>query len=134
MKGSCLCRAIQYEVDSLDMPISHCHCTTCQKAHSAAFSSTAGVMHEHFKWTKGELLLASFESSPGKLRYFCPKCGSHLMAERKNQAHVIVRVATLDDDPGTLPQSHIWVSHDKPWMSYQELPVFNEWSVQSKLN
>ena len=24
MKGSCLCGAIEYEVDQLDMPISHC--------------------------------------------------------------------------------------------------------------
>lgn len=43
MKGSCLCGAIEYEVDQLDMPISHCHCRTCRKAHAAAFAPTAGV-------------------------------------------------------------------------------------------
>lgn len=26
MKGSCLCRAIEYEIDSIDMPVAHCHC------------------------------------------------------------------------------------------------------------
>lgn len=129
MKGSCLCGAIEYEIDSLDMPINHCHCVTCQKAHSAAFATTAGVLREHFKWTKGESLLAFFESSPGKSRYFCPRCGSHLVAERQNQPHVIVRVATLDDDPAVTPQGHIWVSHDKPWMAYEEIPVFREWKV-----
>jgi len=35
MKGSCLCGAIEYEIDSIDMPIAHCHCRTCQKAHAA---------------------------------------------------------------------------------------------------
>ena len=44
MKGSCLCGAIVYEVDQLDMPILHCHCTTCRKAHAAAFTSTAGCI------------------------------------------------------------------------------------------
>jgi hypothetical protein len=54
LHGSCLCKAIEYELDSLDMPISHCHCQTCRKAHAAVFASTAGVMREHFRWTKGQ--------------------------------------------------------------------------------
>lgn len=91
MKGSCLCGAIEYEIDSIDMPVAHCHCRTCQKAHAAAFASTAGVMREHFRWLKGEEKLSFFESSPGKLRYFCSGCGSHLVAERVSQPHVIVR-------------------------------------------
>ena len=61
LRGSCLCQAIAYEVEQLDMPISHCHCQTCRKAHAAAFASTAGVMREHFRWTRGEELLASSE-------------------------------------------------------------------------
>lgn len=32
MKDSCLCGAVVYEVAQLDMPISHCNCTTCMKA------------------------------------------------------------------------------------------------------
>jgi len=52
LHGSCLCKAVQYRVDRLDMPIGHCHCQTCRKAHAAAFASTAGVMREHFQWTQ----------------------------------------------------------------------------------
>lgn len=44
MKGSCLCGLIECEADSIDMPISHCHCRTCRKAHAAPFATTAGVM------------------------------------------------------------------------------------------
>ena len=121
MKGSCLCGALAYEVDSLDMPIVHCHCRTCRKAHAAPFASTAGVMREHFRWLQGEDRLASYESSPGKFRYFCPSCGSHLMAERVGQPHVIVRIATLDDDPLIVPVAHIWTGHDVPWLAYHGL-------------
>jgi hypothetical protein len=114
MKGSCLCKAVAYEIDSIDMPITHCHCHTCRKTHAAAFASTAGVKREHFRWLHGLDKLASFESSPGKLRHFCSVCGSHLIAERSHQAHVIVRIATLDDDPGVTPDAHIWLSQQAP--------------------
>ena len=61
MKGSCLCGAIVYEIDQLDMPISHCHCRTCRKVHAATFVPTAGVKREHFRWLKGQDKLATFE-------------------------------------------------------------------------
>lgn len=121
LNGSCFCKAVRYQVDSLDMPISHCHCDSCRKTHAAAFVATAGVMREHFRWIQGKELLSAFESSPGKLRHFCSRCGSHLMAERGHQPHVIVRVATLDDDPGVRPTSHIWTSHDVPWLAHEGL-------------
>ena len=127
MKGSCLCGAIEYQVDSLDMPIGHCHCRSCRKAHAAAFASTAGVMRKHFRWLKGQDKLSVFESSPGKLRHFCSGCGSHLIAERVGQPNVIVRVATLDDDPGVRPVQHIWTAHDVPWLVYDDIPAYPEW-------
>ena len=103
------------------MPILHCHCTTCRKAHSAPFAPTAGVFREHFRWLAGEEKLSSYESSPGKLRHFCSVCGSHLVAERASQPHVVLRVATLDEDPGQRPRAHIWTSHDVPWLGYGEV-------------
>jgi hypothetical protein len=127
MKGSCLCGAIEYEIDSIDMPIAHCHCLTCQKAHAAPFAATAGVMRGHFRWLKGYNKISSFESSPGKLRHFCTVCGSHLVAERLGQSHVIVRVATLDEDPGFKPEAHIWTSHNVPWLEYEGIPVYPGW-------
>ena len=131
MKGSCLCGGVEYEVDQLDMPITHCHCRTCRKAHAASYASTAGVMREHFRWLKGEDMLKAFESSPGKLRYFCSSCGSHVVAERPEQLHVIVRVATLDDDPGMRPQAHIWCSHDVPWLKDEEgVNHYEEWQPE----
>src|SRR5215469_15639083 len=118
MHGSCLCGAVHYEIDGLSGPINHCSCRTCRKAHAAAFTSTAAVDRTHFRWLAGEDKLSSFESSPGKLRHFCSTCGSHLVAERAVQPHVILRVATLDDDPGRKPEFAIWRSHEVPWLDY----------------
>lgn len=127
MKGSCLCGSVTYEVDELGQ-IVHCHCRTCRKAHAASFTSTARVKREHFRWTRGENRLSSFESSPGKIRRFCSACGAHVVAERAEQPHVILRVATLDDDPGLTPSMHIWRAHDAAWLQdTEEIPSYSEW-------
>lgn len=116
MKGSCLCGAVAYEADRLSGPIFHCHCATCRKSHGAAFASTARVAREDFRWTRGQATLGAYESSPGKIRHFCTACGAHLMAHWVDRPQVILRVATLDDDPGARPTAHIHVSHDVPWL------------------
>ena len=127
MKGSCLCQTVAYEVDRLAGPIGHCHCNTCRKAHAAAFATTARVDRASFRWLAGKEAVGSFESTPGKLRHFCTRCGSHLMAEWKTQPQVIVRVATLDEDPGSRPAGNIWVSHDQPWLAHgPDIPSFPE--------
>lgn len=127
MKGSCLCQSVKYEADALAGPIVHCHCRTCRKAHAAAFASTARVNRASFHWLSGKEHLGSFESSPGKLRHFCTKCGTHLIAELPAQSQVILRVATLDEDPGSTPVAHIWRSQDVAWLAHgSELPSFQE--------
>src|SRR5215471_4869891 len=115
-KGTCLCRAVQYAVDRLDT-LEHCHCRTCRKAHASAYATTAGVLRQHFCWISGEEILRVYESSPGKLRRFCSRCGTHVVDERPAQPHVFLCVATLDDDPKLRPALHIWTSHDVPWLS-----------------
>jgi len=57
-----------------------------------------------------------YESSPGKLRRFCSRCGTHVVDERPAQPHVFLCVATLDDDPKLRPALHIWTSHDLLWL------------------
>ena len=50
-----------------------------------------------------------------------------LIAERGYQPYVIVRVATLDDDPGVRPTSHIWTAHEVPWLAYDGVARWEEW-------
>lgn len=128
MQGSCLCGAILYEADTAGLLIGHCSCRTCRKAHAAPFTTTARVPRDKFRWRTGAEKLRSFESSPGKNRHFCSVCGTHLIAERPADPYVILRVATLDDDPGTKPIVHIWCSHEVPWLDYEgDIKRFGEW-------
>lgn len=130
IKGSCLCNKFQYEISGTPGDITHCHCTTCRKAHGAAFSSVSAVNINNFKSISGNDVLKSFESSPGKWRYFCANCGSHIYAHRETQEHYILRLGTLDDDPISRPVNHIWTSLKAPWYEIEKdgnLPKFSEW-------
>lgn len=125
MRGSCHCGAVAYEVTPFDMRIGHC---SCRKVHAAPFAATARVPRENFRFVSGEEKLNAYESSPGKLRRFCAGCGSQVLAERPVDDYVILRVATLDDDPGARPLIHIWRSHEVPWCAYEgEIKDFAEW-------
>lgn len=115
LTGSCLCRSVAYEADAELSRIVHCHCPTCRKTHGTAFSSVTSVPREKFRWTRGAELLGSFESSPGKFRHFCTRCGSHVMAERTNQPNVLLRLGCLDTTVGERPQVHIWRSQAASW-------------------
>lgn len=119
MKGSCLCGNIVYEAEELASEIMHCACKTCRKAHAAAFNTAAAVETSKFKWLKGEDLLKSYESSPGKHRFFCGNCGSQLIKKIEGRNQIVLRVGTLDDDPKKVPQTFIWASHSVPWLSHE---------------
>ena len=125
IRGSCLCGAVAYEAAGLAGPVVHCHCRTCQKAHSAAFATTARVERADFRWTSGDGVRASIESTPGKLRHFCPRCGSHLMAEWRDAPQVILRIASVDAGLAAQPVAHIWTSQAATWdLGRDDLPRY----------
>lgn len=126
-EGSCLCGAVAYQVDCEPQPFGHCHCRTCRKAHSAAFSTVMGVPKETFSWTKGEQKLSGYESSPGKTRYFCGDCGSQLIASREETDYVLIRVGSVDTELDVKPQAHIWCSDGASWYDPKDkIPMLSE--------
>jgi hypothetical protein len=130
IKGSCLCGEVRYEISGTMSDITHCHCTSCRKAHGAAFSSVAAVQIEDFRFSAGEQLMKCFLSAPDKNRCFCSNCGSHIYAHKKGQKHYILRLGTLDDDPKLNAKNHIWLSLKAPWFNLEKdcaLAQFDEW-------
>jgi hypothetical protein len=130
IKGSCMCGEVKYAIHGNIGSITHCHCTTCRKAHGSAFSSVSAVQIDDFKFTSGENLIKCFQSSPDKVRCFCSNCGSHIYAYRDGQNHYILRLGTLDDDPKAKPENHIWVSLKAPWYNIDidsKLPKHDKW-------
>ena len=88
------------------------------KAHGAAFSSVAKIEDNNFSIT-GKNTLSSYQSSPGKIRYFCSCCGSQIYAKRDNTDFIILRLGTLNDESmiGSKYQEakHIWLAEKACW-------------------
>lgn len=116
LKGSCLCGGIRYEIDGELQGVRNCHCTTCRKAHSAAFRTRASVRKQDFRWLAGEELLTYYESTPGTHRGFCRVCGSQVLSVFDFDHGVYgFSLGTLDDDPMVTPEYHLFVSDKAPW-------------------
>ncbi|MDF1782030.1 MAG: GFA family protein [Alcanivoracaceae bacterium] len=114
--GNCLCQGIQFEIDGELAPIQICHCKQCRQAQGTPFVTNIPVAANVFRIIKGESLLKSFESSPGKVRQFCGQCGSPILSKRHNAPDVVrIRAGTLNEELKTRPAFHIFVQDKANW-------------------
>ena len=113
IKGSCLCRSVSYEITGSFIAAGNCHCHMCRKSHGAAFATWAFIEPDQFRWTSGEEWVEGYQSSPGRERCFCKKCGSALVARHAGKISEVV-LATVDGDPSVRPREHIFVGSKVP--------------------
>jgi hypothetical protein len=126
MRGSCLCGGVQYEINGPLTGVINCHCSTCRKAHSAAFRTRAWVRKADFRWIAGEELLTFYASSPGNHRGFCGVCGSPMLSVLDDEAERFgIPLGPLDGDPGVRPRANIFVADKAPWFDITDgLPQY----------
>lgn len=114
--GGCLCGGVRYEIRGAIGPVTLCHCAQCRKAQGGAHVAAAPVASADFHLVAGADLLAAWESSPGKERVFCRRCGSPILSRRRaDPAGLRLRIGTLDTPLGRRPAAHIWVSDKADW-------------------
>jgi hypothetical protein len=135
-KGSCLCGNVRYEVMGELGEFGYCHCTSCRKASGSAHAANAPARRTDFRLLRGEDTLREFESSPGKFRAFCTRCGSPLYARLSEQADVVrIRLGTLDTPFEKRPTAHTWVSDKANWDPIADgLPQFPQWATKDVLD
>src|SRR5574342_953270 len=113
LKGSCLCGGIRYEIDAELTAVSNCHCRQCRKASGAAFGTGATIPTASFRFIAGEELLEAWESSPGKRRCFCRRCGSPILKRNDARPEALrLRLGTLElavaGPMGTVHKERTW--------------------------
>ncbi len=128
LKGSCLCNAIQYEIEGELGPTMMCHCSKCRKANGSAYAINAAVKTDQFHFVKGQELVSEFESTPGVFRSFCKQCGSPLLSRRPSQPDIVrLRIGTLDTPVDVKPLAHIFVGSKASWDEIQDdIPQYDE--------
>lgn len=135
--GSCLCGAIAYEIHGTLSDFGHCHCRSCRKASGSAFGANAGVDRAAFRLLSGADTLREFESSPGKFRAFCSRCGSPIYAYLTKSPDVLrVRLGSLDTPLDARARAHTFVSDKADWEdieAFSSLPQFPRWASRDVL-
>lgn len=119
-RGSCLCGAVRYETDGPLEGIDHCHCSMCRRSHGSAFSTYGRVARDKLRLLSDDTL-EWYASSDAVQRGFCRTCGSSLLFRHAGaDAFEFIAVGTLDDDPGSRPEAHIFVASKAPWYTIED--------------
>ena len=114
--GSCLCRAVRFEVVGDLAPIQVCHCGDCRKAQGSAFGTNIPVATADFRLVSGAEQLQAYESSPGKERVFCRRCGSPIFSRLTARPDLVrLRAGTLDGPVATEVGFHFHVASKAGW-------------------
>lgn len=124
--SSCLCGKIKYRVDGALGDVRYCYCVECRKASGSAYTANAQIPSENFEILEGENLLGSYESSPGKFRYFCSNCASPIYAALDSQPEFVrIRLGGLNFEPDTRITAHMWVKEKPEWCAISDdLPQY----------
>lgn len=114
--GSCLCRAVRFEVTADLAPIQICHCGDCRKAQGAAFGANIPVATADFRLVAGAEQLLAYESSPGKERVFCRTCGSPIFSRLTARPDLVrLRAGSLDTPIATEIGFHMQTASKANW-------------------
>lgn len=127
-QGSCLCGAIQYEIDGELSGAAFCHCSRCRKANGSAFAASATIAQSAFKLKQGVDALKAYSTPTGVHRLFCSGCGAPIYSQRdSNPGWLRLRLGTLDTPLPQGPQQHIFVGSKASWYEiHDDLPQHAE--------
>ncbi|MDH5391836.1 MAG: GFA family protein [Gammaproteobacteria bacterium] len=125
IKGSCLCGAIEYEVEALFEKVFNCHCSQCRKSHGAAFATQAFAKGKSLKFIRGEQQLKEY-SGHGGIRAFCSVCGSRLMNYAPDKSlYLSVALSSVDSEHNARAIAHANVDSKAAWHEpSKDIPSF----------
>jgi hypothetical protein len=105
-----------------------CHCQQCRKAQGTPFATNSPIRSDAFTLVDGQSLLAEYESSPGKKRAFCSRCGSPIYSRRASFPGVLrIRVGLVDEPVSARPIAHAFVADQCSWWPIRDsLPQFSQ--------
>ncbi|HEY6641171.1 GFA family protein [Povalibacter sp.] len=127
--GRCLCNAVAYEISGPPIRMMNCHCTRCRRGRSSAHATNLFYKLDDFQFVRGADDVVIYKVPDAKFFAvaFCRHCGGAVPRISSERGAVVVPAGSLDTDPGTRPQAHIYVNHKANWFDISDtLPRFPE--------
>jgi hypothetical protein len=123
--GGCLCGAVRFtysgELGGSLGRITACLCDQCRRAQG--FAAAVGPAEARgFSIVQGQDQVCEFESSPGKMRAFCGRCGSPLYSRLDNRPDAVrLRLGAFDKLPQNVAVEAVIFSGEAPaWTRLEE--------------
>lgn len=118
-EGGCLCGAVRFVATGEPLNVAWCHCQSCRRHSGAPVSVFVAYRRDAYRVTKGEI--TKFNSSPGRWRGFCARCGSTLTCEGESSGpETHFHVGAFDDAAAFAPTWHIFPEERLPWLHLAE--------------
>lgn len=124
--GRCLCGGVRFRISAPLEPIQVCHCGQCRQAQGGPFATNTPVAAAAFDLLAGVELLTVYESSPGKQRVFCSRCGSPVYSRKESLPEVVrVRAGLISEPLPVRPAVHFHTGSKANWWDIEDgLPQF----------
>jgi hypothetical protein len=123
-EGGCLCGRVRFKAVGEPVNVRICHCRQCQLAFGQPFNARAFFLAEQVT-VNGKT--ASYPTSGGIVRVFCPNCGTRVFSMRPDGSGYGLPITNFDDRNAFAPDHHIWVSEMPTWLKMGDgKPVFPE--------
>jgi hypothetical protein len=114
--GSCLCGGVRFSIRGEIGPIQVCHCMQCRKAQGTAMATNAPIRTDDFTLEQGSELLGSFESTPGKKRVFCRRCGSPVYSQLDALPGILrIRLGLINENIDAPLMAHFYAGSKANW-------------------
>jgi len=127
LTGSCLCRAVTYEVTGEAKRFYHCHCSRCRKATGTGHASNLFLQPAALTWLSGQEHIRTFRVPEAKrfTNQFCGICGGRLPRQPQDSDLVLIPAGSLDGEPPITPQARIFVDSRASWScSGEDVPNY----------
>lgn len=124
-RGHCLCGQVSFEYEGPENWRAHCHCESCRRNTSSAFTTFLGVPNAAYRFTGAEP--AVYKSSPGVRRLFCANCGTPMAYEtEKYPKEIHFYAASLEKPEDFKPGFHVHYAERLSWADINdELPRYD---------
>jgi len=113
-EGSCLCGAVRFVASGQPESVVWCHCESCRKHSGAPVSVFVAFRRDAYAVTEGQI--TRFNSSPGRWRGFCARCGSTLTCEGERSNEIHFHIGAFRDAAQLQPTRHIFPEERLPWL------------------
>jgi hypothetical protein len=129
LTGGCGCGAVRYQITQPLVGAIYCHCTRCQRRSGSGASASAHLAPGSLEITAGEQHLRDWAPGGGFAKVYCGECGSAVLVRNPATGEIaMVRLGTIDGDPGVRPSARQFVAYAAAWEPIPDdgLPRYDE--------